>query len=162
MEQLEGQVMGRMGEHLDLRRRVEALASGRLIRRAHWLDPHDRELILAMFDRGQNATSIAIASRSSPRLVRRRIKQLIARLNDPRVAYVVAHQGHWGRTRQSVARDLFVRGCTMRQVSERLGVSLHCVRKHRDAIEAMAAAAQDDARTSRTSRTWRNAEQPAT
>jgi hypothetical protein len=45
----------------------------------------------------------------------------------------------------------------MREVSDRLGVSLHCVRKHRDAIEAMAAAEDLD---SRTSRTWRNAEQP--
>lgn len=158
MEQLEGQTMARMGEKLDLRRRFEAQTSGRLVRRAHWLDPDDRELILAMFDRGQSAASIASIHQSNPRMVRRRLRQLITRLNDPRVAYVVAHQGHWGRTRQRVARDLFIRGFTMRQVSERLGVSLHCVRKHRDAIEALAAADQIEERVSRT---WRNAEQPA-
>lgn len=156
-QQLGGDTIGRMHETLDLRRRVEAHASSRLIRRAHWLDPDDRELILAVFDRGQSAASIANISESSPRLVRKRIKQLIARLNDPRVAYVVAHHRQWGRTRQAVGRGLFIRGQSMREVSDRLGVSLHCVRKHRDAIEAMTLADRPGARVSRT---WRHAEQP--
>ncbi len=158
MRNISGDTMGRMGEGLDLRRRVEAQASGQLTRRAHWLDPEDRELILAMFDRGQSAASIASISRCSPRLVRRRIKQLVQRLNDPRVAYVVAHHRGWPKARSRVARSLYIRGLSMREASEALGLTLHCVRKHRDAIEAMTLASQASGRVSRT---WRSAEHPA-
>lgn len=142
-------------ESLDLRRKRQSTLSSRLVRRAHWLDPDDRELILAMFDRGLNAARIASMIGQNPRIVRKRIRQLVSRLNDPRVAYVVAHRPGWGRTRSRVARELFIRGRSMRETSDALGLSLHCVRKHRDAIEAMTLADQPGARVSRV---WLNTE----
>lgn len=142
-------------QRLDLRRKRETDLSSLVVRRAHWLEPDDCELILAMFDRGQHATSIASMVKQSPRLVRRRIRDLVARLSDPRVAYVVAHRHQWGQSRRRVARELFIRGRSMREASDALGLSLHSVRKHRDAIEAMALA---DRSGSSVSRTWRSAE----
>ncbi len=142
-------------EAIDLRRKRNSELVNRIIRRADWLDAPDRELILAYFDRGLSAARISAINGSDPRNIRRRVRRLIARLNDPRVAYVVAHSGGWGRSRCSVARELFLRGRSMRETSQKLGISLHSVRKHRDAIEAMALAEQEKQRPSRR---WQHAE----
>lgn len=152
-----GSWLEQLDESLDLRRKRDSSLSSRLVRRAHWLEPEDRELILAVFDRGQSARSIGTICNQPPRTVRRRIKSLAERLCDPRVAYVVAHRNAWGSSRKRIAHELFIRGRSMRQVSGLLGVSLHCVRKHRDAIEAMVHAA-DAQRSQQTSRAWRNSE----
>ena len=152
-----GSWLEQLDESLDLRRKRDASLSSRLVRRAHWLEPEDRELILAVFDRGQTACSIGTISSQPPRVVRRRIKALAERLCDPRVAYVVAHRNAWGSSRRRVTHELFIRGRSMRQVSQLLSISLHCVRKHRDAIEAMVNAA-DEQRGQRVSRAWRSSE----
>lgn len=149
------ETMARMGDQLDLRRKREGDFSDTMVRRAHWLEPDDRELVLAMFQRDQSASEIALLSNEDPRNIRRRLKHLIARLNDPTVAYVVAHHKQWPRTRRAIARELYIRGRTMRQASERFRMSLHSVRKHRDAIETMCQAQGNDKRPSRT---WRTAE----
>ena len=140
----------RQGDRIDLRRRRETDQTDRLVRRAHWLEPSDRELVLAVFERGQSAAAIAGMSGEPVRRIRKHIRQLVARLNDPRVAYVVAHHNAWGKTMQGVGKQFYIQGRTMREVSEQLGISLHCVRKNRDAIEAMAASQQP----SRPSRAW--------
>lgn len=151
-----------LGEEFDLRRRRQASLSGTLVRRAHWLAPDDRELILAAFQDGRKAVAIAQMLNQDPRLVRRRLKRLALRLQDPRVAYVMTHQQHWSRTRRTVARQLFIMGRSMRQITRELGVSIHCVRTHRDAIEAMCAesVSQRAPRTNNQSapaRDWRTA-----
>ncbi|MFG0247108.1 MAG: hypothetical protein ACF8MF_13755 [Phycisphaerales bacterium JB052] len=128
------------GEKVDLRRRRETRMTDHLVRRAHWLEQEDRELILAVFDRGQSAVSIAKMKHLPVRHVRKQIRHLVDRLNDPRVAYVVAHHNSWNPTMQAIGHELFVQGRTMREVCKDLGLSLHCVRKNRDAIEAMALA----------------------
>lgn len=142
-------------ERIDLRRKRSSATVSRLIRRAEWLDAPDRELVLAFYEQGLCATRIGVMFAMDPRNVRRSIRQLTARLNDPRAAYVAAHCEGWGRSRGAVARELFLCGRSMREVSESLGISLHCVRKHRDAIEAMTIA---DRERRRESRAWQRAE----
>ncbi len=151
-----------LDERFDLRRKHEASLSDSLVRRAHWLDPKDRELVLAMFRDGRSALSIARLLEQDPRMVRRRLKRLARRLQDPRVAYVVAHQAQWAPGRRRVARRLYIAGLSMREVASELGVSLHCVRKHRDAIEAMWLGARHHASAPASpspspSRRWRDA-----
>jgi len=150
-----GDLVDRFDSELDLRRKRSGTLSDLLVRRAHWLDAEDRELVLAIFERGQSAAAIGTLTSTPARQIRRRIRQLVARLNDPRVAYVVAHKNSWGRTMQAVGRELFIRGRTMRQVSDTLGITLHSVRKHRDAIETMSAT---ERQRHRPSRVWLNAE----
>lgn len=134
-------------EHVDLRKTSRHRGQADLlVRRSEWLPLADRELILAMFRDGRSAKSIAHMLGQDPRRVRRRLKQLIARLHDPRLAYVVSNQQHWGRTRRRIARLLFIEGRSMREATRTLGVSMHCVRTNRDAIEAMCQATQTDRR----------------
>lgn len=140
-----------ISEDTDLRRKRTDAFNDRLISRAHWLEPHDRELILAMFRDGHTANTIAVRTRQCPRHTRRTIKRLVARLNDPRVAYVVAHNKGWSRTRRAVARALFVEGRSIREVTEQLGISFYCVRKHRETINAM----YDESASKQPLRTWR-------
>ncbi|HCT44140.1 MAG: hypothetical protein CMJ35_03460 [Phycisphaerae bacterium] len=145
----------RFSSEVDLRRRRDSDFVDRLIRRADWLQGQDRELVLAMFDRSMSAAAISRMTGIPARQIRKRLRQLVTRLNDPRVAYVVAHHNSWNPTMKAIGQELFVHGRTMREVCQDLGLSLHCVRKNRDAIEAMALAQQHRARPSRT---WRRTE----
>jgi DNA-directed RNA polymerase specialized sigma24 family protein len=143
---------------LDLRRKRDSGFSDRMVRRACWLEADDRELVLAMFERGHSAKAIGSMLGQPARVVRKRLRLLVARLSDPRVAYVVAHHNTWGRSRKLVARELFLNGHSMREVSQMLNLSLHTVRKHRNAIEAMTQASQTSQADSSVSRTWRRSE----
>ena len=145
------------GEHgLDLRRKHNAGIARKIAQRAHWLDREDRELALAYFDRGMSAASIGALIGQNPRFVRKRLKHIVNRLADPRSAYVVANRNAWTASRRAVAEELFLHGHSKRDVSQRLGLSLHNVRKHRDAIEAMSQAQHNEGRASRT---WQRSEQ---
>jgi DNA-binding CsgD family transcriptional regulator len=144
-----------LDEAIDLRRRSIREKSSRIIRRAHWLDDDDREIVIAYFERGMHASKIGAFLKTDPRLIRRRLRHIILRLEDPRCAYVVAHRNAWSARRRAIAEDLFIRGRSMREISKERGLSLYSVRKHRDAIEAMTIA---QTLTDRPSRTWQYAE----
>lgn len=140
---------------IDLRKGSIRERSTRLVRRAGWLDDGDREIVIAYFERGMRASEIGTLLSTDPRLIRRRLKQIINRLEDPRCAFVVAHRGAWSARRRVIAEDLFIRGRSMREISKDRGLSLHLIRKHRDAIEAMTIA---QSISDRPSRTWQHAE----
>ena len=129
--------LDQVDERVDLRKKRENSLCDQLVRRAHWLEPTDCQLILAMFRDGHSAVDIAQLVGESPRNVRRRIRWLVNRLNDPRVAYVVAHHDGWSKSRKAIARALFIQGRSMRETTTDLGLSFYSVRKHREAIEAM-------------------------
>jgi len=135
---------------LDLRRKRNKAITNTIIQRARWLEDDDRQLILAMFRDGQSAQTIARRFDLCPRKTRRRIKQLVSRLNDPRVAYVVEHHDHWSKSRRAIAHALFIKGQSMRDATDTLGVSFYSVRKHREAINAMCQASIKES-----IRTWR-------
>lgn len=144
-----------LDETIDLRRRSTQEKSSRIIRRAHWLDENDREIVIAYFERGMHASEIGTLLNTDPRLIRRRLRHIIQRLEDPRCAYVVAHRNAWSARRRAIAEDLFIRGRSMREISKERGLSLHAVRKHRDAIDAMTIA---QTLSDRPSRIWQHAE----
>ena len=146
--------LDRISDDMDLRKRRENSLTDRIVRRAHWLNPADCELILAMFRDGKSANTIAMLTDDCPRQLRRRIKRLVNRLNDPRVAYVIAHHESWSKSRKAIARSLFIDGRSIRETTDDLGLSFYSVRKHREAIDAMCLASQNSTHAS-TIRTWR-------
>ena len=141
-----------VSEDLDLRKKRENSLTDRLVHRANWLEASDRELILSMFRDGHSANTIALLVDECPRFVRRRIKRLVNRLNDPRVAYVVEHHQNWSKTRRAIAQSLFIQGRSMRETTHDLGVSFYSVRKHRETIDAMCQASMNSSPV----RAWRS------
>jgi ABC-type lipoprotein export system ATPase subunit len=75
-------------------------------------------------------------------MARRRLRRLIERALSPRFAFVVAHRASLGATRRRVAMACIVQGRSLREASGMLGLSLHAVRRHIDAVEALFAAAR--------------------
>ena len=139
-----------VSDEMDLRRKRNESITNTIIQRAHWLEEDDRQLVMAMFRDGLSAQAIAKCFGLCPRKTRRRIKNLIHRLNDPRVAYVVEHHDHWSKSRRAIAHALFIQGRSMRETTDSLGVSFYSVRKHREAINAMCQASIKES-----IRTWR-------
>jgi hypothetical protein len=150
--------LDQISEDMDLRKRREDSLTDLIVRRAHWLNPADCELILATFRDGRSASSIADLVGGCPRQIRRRIKLLVSRLRDPRVAYVVAHHEKWSNSRKAIARSLFIEGKSMRESTDELGVSFYSVRKHREAIDAMCHAALSSSQL----RGWRSSDRAPT
>ncbi len=143
--------LDQISEDMDLRKKRSDTLTRHIVKRAHWLEPTDRQLVLAMFRDGQSAQSIANRFGGCPRQIRRRIKKLVHRLSDPRIAYVIAHHEKWSKSRRAIAHSLFVQGRSMRETTNELGMSFYSVRKHREAIEAMCQAAINTGQL----RTWR-------
>jgi len=135
---------------IDLRKNLPDERIDTIRRRADWLDEPERSLVLAMFRDGRPATEIAAIAGIEPRQARRRIRRAVERLFDPRFLYVLAHAARWSTTRQRVARALFQHGRSIRQTARALDLTIHEVRRHRDAICARA-----EAHTESPDRTWR-------
>lgn len=129
----------------DLRRR--AFRGGReyaelLIDRAVWLPAADRELVTAVFAEGLSVAAYTRRCRErgfgdqSARINRRRLRRLITRLISPKYAFVIARRGDWPIARRRVAMACLVQGLPFRHAAAALGLSLHAVRRHIDAVEA--------------------------
>ncbi|MEM1330393.1 MAG: hypothetical protein AAGG07_07515 [Planctomycetota bacterium] len=131
------------GEAGDLRRRRRADTARRLVELADPLPEHERALVRHVFDQGRPVTELAALLGEPVRRVRLRIRKLVDRLTDPRFSFVLARSRDWPSSRRSIAEACFVRGESMREASDRLGMSLHTVRRHRDAVEAMFEAAAE-------------------
>jgi DNA-binding CsgD family transcriptional regulator len=142
----------------DLRRKRDSGFNQRMIQRSKWLGSSDRHLIISMFREDKSAREIAESLDQPPRQVRKQIKQIVHRLNDPRLAYVIEHHKEWTKTRREIAHSLFIEGRSMRETTDKLGVSFYSVRKHRDAIDAMCHASIARSSQSNTSptRLWRS------
>jgi DNA-directed RNA polymerase specialized sigma24 family protein len=121
----------------DLRLRAVRERGQTLLDRAEHLPPPDRELIRAVFGDGRPAAELAAMLGASPRRVRTRIRQLVIRLSSPRFAFVASRLDTWRGSRRKVAQLHFLQGFTAREAADRLGLSFHTVRRHRDAIIGM-------------------------
>lgn len=134
---------------LDLRRPRDAEAADRVIHRAEWLGPADRALVLAVFRDGMTVTALARANDACPRTLRRRLHAAVSRINDDRAAFVVAQTTAMPAVsgtpsppaitgvRARIARSIYLHGCTMRALADTLDLSLHTVRAHRQAVDAL-------------------------
>lgn len=119
----------------DLRRRRRVELADHLLERAAWLPERDQQLVESVYRRGQTAVELARLTGEPPRTVRRRIKRLVDRLLDQRTAFVATRRAHWPRTRRTIAERVVLHGGSMRSAARELGISLHAVRRHMDAIQ---------------------------
>jgi len=126
----------------DLRRSVTADAASTIADRAEWCLPDERALIDAMYRQGLTASHIAQLRGSPVRVIRRRIRAVIARITSPRFVFVLRNRDHWPPTRRRVATACILQGRSFRDASEQLSVSFHTVRRQMDAINAMFEAEQ--------------------
>ncbi len=129
-------------EGADLRRRRQGAWVDRVLDRAEWLPADERTLIESVFRDGRTAVEVAHLTREDPRAVRRRVRRAVDRAMSDRLAFVVRARGSWSPTRRRVADLTVIEGVSMRAASERLGLSYHTVRRHREAIEALYSAAR--------------------
>lgn len=129
---------------VDLRRRPNLNVAHWLVFVAAHLDDEDRALIEAVFRDGITLRTIARLRGVSRYAIGRRIRQLTARLTDPRFIQAVNCLPEWPRRRADLARLCILRGHTVREAAELLGITEHVARSEfaivntliREAIEA--------------------------
>lgn len=137
------------GASPDLRRRSRRAYAETLVQRAAWLPATDRELVEAVFDEGLSVAAYVRRMRErgadihpgrsalTARAARRRLRGLIARVLSPRFVFVVERRTAWAASRRRVAMACVVRGLSLREAAAALGMSLHAVRRHMDAVDAL-------------------------
>ena len=157
-----GSVMGRSA-----RRRLARI----FVERAAWLRPADRALVEACHGEGLSvaafvrrcvvrgvdplpgrtleAGTLAETTDTLVRVVRRRLRRVERRLASDRCAFVIARGSSWPSTRRRVAVTCVVQGCSMREAVTELGLSLHTVRRHLHAVEALYAEHAESMRRAR-------------
>lgn len=121
----------------DLRRKRRREVVERIVQRAELIAPADRTLVLAYYRDGQSASDIAQLAGEPVRTLRRRLRRIVQRLLSPRFEFVATRIHTWTPTRRRVAGACVLEGRTLRDTSVRLGLSLHSVRRHHDAVQAM-------------------------
>jgi hypothetical protein len=119
---------------LDLRRGISADVAARVRAAAPYLEPLDREMVLAVLDRGQTAAAVGRIGNQNPRQVRRKVRRVYARISSPEFQFVAQRVDSWGGTRRKVALASFLHGMSLRQAASSLGLSMHLVRQHIAAI----------------------------
>lgn len=129
------------GSSLDFRRRADREFVERILQRSEHLRDHDRQLLNLIFAGGKTAVDAASLLDKPPRAVRRQLRKLVLRLNSPRYLFVALHHKGWPPTRRGVAVACFLNGRSMSRAASELRLSYHTVRRHHDAIAALAEAA---------------------
>lgn len=105
--------------------------------RLEYLSEEERAILRSVIVDQRAVKDIAPLTGHSARVVRRRVNRAILRVLGPRFAFVLERRGSWTPTRRHVATLCFINGRSVRDAAQELGVSLHAVRRHREAIEAL-------------------------
>ena len=137
----------------DLRRVHARETSDHLLALAHQLAPEDRAVIEAVYLHGHTAVDMVkhrepgaghtagstddLNDERAARALRARIRRLVRRMLRPEFGYVAHQIQTWTPTRQLVARACVLHGLPIRAASVRLNLSLHTIRRHLDAVQAM-------------------------
>lgn len=130
----------------DLRRRTTRNAAQLILERAAAanLPADDLALLRAVYRDGLSASHVARllgdpARRhdADPRSVRRRVRRLSQRVRSPLFVFVLRHKDLWPDARRRVAEALILRGKSMRDTAEELGLTLYAIRRHHDVIHAL-------------------------
>jgi len=122
---------------LDLRRARDAQPVDRVLARADWLAPAERDLVLAVLADARPIAQIARDTGANPRVLRRSFAGAVARLLDERTVFVASTLPRLRGLRARVARAHYLQGQTLRAIAQADGSSLHAVRAHRVAIESL-------------------------
>ncbi len=131
---------------LDLRRGFRRETAERLVERAAHLPQLDRYLVEGVFRDGRSIADLAAVWSDHPqpgrsaKSLRRRLHRLVERLDSPGFVLVAECRDRWAPTRRRVATACFLHGQSLRQAADSLGMSLHTVRRHFEAITAIAEA----------------------
>lgn len=120
---------------LDLRRSDTRGAADLIVAYAAHLPEPDRVLLTLVFGKGMQVSQLARAHALDPRVARRKVRALAARVLDPRFAYVLARKEAWPASRRRVATACIIEGLTLREAAKHLRMSLYRVRELRNAIE---------------------------
>jgi DNA-directed RNA polymerase specialized sigma24 family protein len=131
---------------LDLRRGIRREFAAALVERAAHLPEADRLLIEGVFRDGRSIAQIAEVwiknpdPAYTPKSLRRRLHRLVERLRSPAFALVAQHRDRWNPPMARVATACVLQGRSLREAADSLGMSLHTVRRHLDAVTAIAEA----------------------
>ena len=117
------------------RRTLSRQRAERLLRLAESLPAGDRALLKQVFEHGQSAAEIARLAQQNPQTVRRRVRQLLRRVESPMYRFVAGHLDMLPRELQPTARRHILEGLSLRQTALATGQTLHRVRRHRQSIE---------------------------
>lgn len=127
----------RLDQSVDLRRKAIRARGEVLIERAEHLLADDRALIRTVYGQGLSVRAVAELRREPARAVRRRVRQLVSRMLSERFMLVVRRREQWPPTRRRVATACVLQGLPLRAASESLRLSLHTVRRHMEAVNAL-------------------------
>lgn len=140
-------------DRTDLRRRVRREAVETILHRAVWIDPSDRVLVEAVYRDHRTVADLARLLGTDDRSLRRRVRRIVQRLLSPQFVFVASSMarsatsrrpsspaspppGPWSDTRRRVAEHCVLNGRSLRDAARALNLSLHVVRRHRDALHA--------------------------
>ncbi len=126
------------GAPTDLRRRTQRDLAERVLIRSEWLMPDERALLAAVYRDGATTVELAALSGMSPKSVRTRVKRLVARVLSPGFEFVMRRRDSWPAERRRVATAFFLQGRSQRDAARFLRLTLHEVRRHIDAVRALA------------------------
>ncbi len=122
----------------DRRRRMEGGITATILERSAALPTHERLLIVAAYRDGMSAVQLALTLKTSASIIRRSLKRLVHRLLSPRYTFVLTQRDLWPSTCRKVATACFIEGRSQREAAERLGLTLHTVRRYHDSIASQA------------------------
>ena len=109
----------------------------RLMRLAEHLPQRDQALLGQVLEHGYSAIQVAQLTGSKPETVRRRIRQLLTRLDSPLYRFVAGRFDLLPRDLQATAKRHVLEGYSLRETAASLGMSLHRIRQHRKSIETL-------------------------
>ncbi len=128
---------------IDLRRRSVRDRAEQFVALAEWLHPTERALIESVFDRGMTVSELALMSGGDPRLLQRRLRRLLRRMNSREFREVIRRADLWPVMRRGIARACILQGLTLRRAAEELGLSVHTVREQLAIIRAAISGGED-------------------
>ncbi len=126
---------------VDLRRSHSRVLAEQIVMRSEHLPASERQLLLAVYSQGNKVIDLARLMQQDPRSLRRKIRRLVRRVMTSRFTYVALHKDGWTASRRRVATACVLHGQSLRHAAHELGLSLHAVRRHYDAVRALCEAA---------------------
>jgi hypothetical protein len=124
-------------ESLDRRRKGQLDQIHLALDRARALPPEDRSLVRAILSGGQSAVTVSRLTGEDAQTIRRRTRRLCRRLLSPEFTFVLHGRAAWPEARRRVATACFLHGRSTREAAAELGMSMHTVRQHHQAIRAL-------------------------
>jgi hypothetical protein len=110
----------------------------------------DRELILAVYARGERPASLARLMGVSPFVLRRRLREIVRRVCTPEFQYVLRTRDAWPARLRRVGEAVVLEGRTLREASANLALTYHQIRTATAGVRSLMSAALAAAGAGRT------------